>query len=281
MAEGTRFDIKTIGPNPVVRKKLLIATPLKQEPRIFTEYQKCLDNLKPHPDWHYDRFYVINHCDEIIPFIRNASYIKHDFLNEHLGYHAWSSTLVENMALMRNYCLSYARLYNYDAVLLADTDEMLDPYTVLQLIEDDLDIVYVKHFTQDEGDNHTWVNVYTIDNGTYRDMDEMYSIWNNTDHLQEIGGGGGITWISRKVLENKNVNYSPIENLTYGFMSGEDKCFCTRAHAAGFKIYMEPRLNIAHINRPYALEQYLKGESTIDWTKVNLTKNATNGLGFR
>lgn len=281
MADSAEYTLQTVGPNPVVRKKLLIATPLKQDPVIFAEYQKCLDRLKPHPDWHYDRFYIVNNCDEIIPFIRNASYVKYEFRDEKLGYHAWSRDLVHHMAVMRNYCLSYARTYNYDAILLADTDEMLDPYTALQLIEDDLDIVYVKHFTQDEGDNHTWVNVYEINNGTYYDYDTMNAIWQNNDHLQEVGGGGGITWISRKVLENTNVNYSPLDNLTYNYMSGEDKCFCTRAHANGFKIYMEPRLQIYHLNRPFAVQQYLNGKDTIEWDKVTTTKNNTNGLGFR
>ena len=58
--------------------KILITAPLKQEPKIFEEYQKGLDGLIIPAGYEADRFYIVNDCPEVIPHIRNAAYITYD-----------------------------------------------------------------------------------------------------------------------------------------------------------------------------------------------------------
>ena len=48
-------------------KRVLIAAPLRQDPKIFEEYQKGLDALIIPDDVMVDRFFVVNDCDEVIP----------------------------------------------------------------------------------------------------------------------------------------------------------------------------------------------------------------------
>ena len=52
--------------------KVLIAAPLRQDPKIFTEYQKGLDSLIIPDGVEVDRYFVVNDCDEVIPYIRGA-----------------------------------------------------------------------------------------------------------------------------------------------------------------------------------------------------------------
>ena len=54
--------------------KVLIAAPLRQDPKIFVEYQKGLDGLIIPDGVQVDRYFVVNNCDEVIPYIRDAEY---------------------------------------------------------------------------------------------------------------------------------------------------------------------------------------------------------------
>ena len=55
-------------------KKVLIAAPLRQDPKIFREYQKGLDGLILPDGVTADRYFVVNDCEEVIPEIRGAEF---------------------------------------------------------------------------------------------------------------------------------------------------------------------------------------------------------------
>ena len=57
-------------------KKVLIAAPLRQDPKIFEEYQKGLDSLIIPDDVMVDRFFVVNNCVEVLPYIRRADWVE-------------------------------------------------------------------------------------------------------------------------------------------------------------------------------------------------------------
>ena len=50
--------------------KVLITAPLKQDRRIFREFQDALDRLIVPDGVTVDRFFVVNDCEKIIPDIR-------------------------------------------------------------------------------------------------------------------------------------------------------------------------------------------------------------------
>ena len=73
--------------------RILITAPLKQEPKIFEEYQESLDKLIVPEGCTADRFFVVNDCDEIIPHIRRAAYITHntgDTYRKAANAHLWT-----------------------------------------------------------------------------------------------------------------------------------------------------------------------------------------------
>ena len=52
--------------------RVLIAAPLRQDPKVFEEYQKGLDRLIVPDGVEADRFFVVNDCWEVVPHIRDA-----------------------------------------------------------------------------------------------------------------------------------------------------------------------------------------------------------------
>ena len=83
--------------------RVLIAAPLRQEPKIFREYQKGLDSLILPEGVTADRFFVVNDCPEVIPEIRNAEWVEVNSDNVTMYQnHIWDNTLVSNMSVYRN-----------------------------------------------------------------------------------------------------------------------------------------------------------------------------------
>ena len=82
--------------------KVLIAAPLRQDPKIFVEYQKGLDGLIIPDGVKVDRYFVVNDCDEVIPYIRDAEYdVMHSDNTTMYRDHLWTGELVSNMAVYR------------------------------------------------------------------------------------------------------------------------------------------------------------------------------------
>ena len=50
-------------------KKILITAPLRQDIDIFQEYQKGLDALEVPEGYEVSRFFVVNDCREVVPYI--------------------------------------------------------------------------------------------------------------------------------------------------------------------------------------------------------------------
>ena len=124
--------------------KILIAAPLKQEPKIFREYQDALDRLIIPDGVTVDRFFVVNDCDEVIPEIRNAEHIvinTGDKYERITNDHIWTHDNLEKMPLLRNECIRRVRDGGYDYLFSVDTDLVLQPETLETLLDADKDIV--------------------------------------------------------------------------------------------------------------------------------------------
>ena len=57
-------------------QRILICAPLRQDTDIFEEYQKGLDALEIPEGFEVSRFFVVNECDEVIPHIRDAKWVR-------------------------------------------------------------------------------------------------------------------------------------------------------------------------------------------------------------
>ena len=85
--------------------RILLTAPLRQEPKVFEEYQWSLDRLIIPDGVTVDRFFVVNDCPEVIPHIRNAAYITHDTQDAYRKTettHLWTNGNLNKMSDLRN-----------------------------------------------------------------------------------------------------------------------------------------------------------------------------------
>ena len=227
--------------------KVLIAAPLRQDPRIFREYQNGLDHLIIPDGVQVDRYFVVNDCPEVVPEIRNAEY---DVVNNEnvMVYqnHLWTGELVSAMSVYRNMTIRKALEGGYDYLLSVDTDLVLEEHTLQQLLEDDKDCVAGLFWT------NGWTNAWMYDQVSVNNLPE----WQKPG-LYRVGGTGALFLIKRKVLE-AGVDYTPIPNLRKAVF-GEDRHFCIRAVCNGFEIWADNRCQPVHLYRNKQYDDYIGG----------------------
>ena len=229
-------------------KRVLIAAPLRQEPKIFEEYQKGLDALIIPDGVRADRYFVVNDCDEVIPYIRGAEY---DVVNNNaMVYqnHLWTGELVGNMAVYRNMTIRRTLEGGYDYLLSVDTDLVLEEHTLAQLIADDKDCVAGMFWT------NGWSNCWMYDQVSENNLPE----W-KVPGLYPVGGTGALFLIKRKVME-AGVDYTPIPNLRKAVF-GEDRHFCIRAVCHGFELWADNRCQPVHLYRNKQYDDYMGGRA--------------------
>lgn len=227
--------------------RVLIAAPLKQEPKIFREYQDALDRLIIPNGVTIDRFFVVNDCDEVIPEIRNAEYIvinTGDRYDKAVNDHIWTSDNLEKMPRLRNACIQRVRDGGYDYLFSVDTDIVLQPETLEVLLDADKDIVSEIFWT------NGWCNAWMCDQAS-----GMLTEW-ATPGLYQCGMTGACTLIKADVFQ-AGVNYSPIPNIVKALW-GEDRFFCIRAACHGFEMWVDSRFPAEHLFTEQHYQNYLR-----------------------
>lgn len=227
--------------------KVLIAAPLRQDPRIFREYQKGLDSLIIPDGVKADRFFVVNDCPEVIPEIRGADWeeINSDNVTMYQN-HLWTGELVSNMSVYRNRTIRYALEGGYDYLLSVDTDLVLEPHTLQVLMDARKDIVAGLFWT------NGWSNAWMYDQAQGYDPE-----WEKPG-LYRIGMSGALILISRKVLE-AGVDYTPIPVIRKALF-GEDRHFCIRAVCAGFEIWGDSHCLPVHLYKEPDYRNWMAGK---------------------
>ena len=228
-------------------RKVLIAAPLRQDPKIFREYQKGLDSLIIPDDVEVDRFFVVNDCPEVIPEILDADWVEMNSENVTMYHdHLWTGDLVNAMSVYRNMTIRYALEGGYDYLLSVDTDLVLEPHTLQVLLEADKDCVAGLFWT------NGWSNAWMYDQASVNDKPEWHE-----PGLYPVGGTGALFLIKRKVLE-AGVDYTPIPNLRQAVF-GEDRHFCIRAVCNGFELWVDTHCQPVHLYDEGLYQQYMAG----------------------
>lgn len=226
--------------------RVLIAAPLKQEVRIFREYQKSLDSLIIPGDVTVDRFFVVNDCPEIISEIR-GDYIVIDTGDRYdkvANDHIWTGDNLSKMPVLRNATIRRAVDGGYDYWFSVDTDLVLQPQTLTTLLEADKDIVSEIFWT------NGWCNAWLYDQSA-----GMLPEW-KTPGLYQVGMTGACTLVKRRVFE-AGVDYSRIPCIQKALW-GEDRHFCVRAACHGFEMWVDTHCPATHLYTGRDLEEYLR-----------------------
>ena len=229
-------------------KKVLIAAPLRQDPKIFREYQKGLDGLIIQDGVSADRYFVVNDCDEVVPEIRNADFdVVHSENVTMYHNHMWTGDLVNAMSVYRNMTIQKALGGGYDYLLSVDTDLVLEPHTLQVLLDADKDCVAGLFWT------NGWSNAWMYDQVSENNRPE----WKKPG-LYPVGGTGALFLIKRKVMA-AGVDYTPIPNLRK-VIFGEDRHFCIRAACHGFEIWADSHCQPVHLYTEDHYKRYMAGD---------------------
>ena len=229
-------------------KKILITAPLRQDVKIFLEYQKGLDALEVPDGFSVSRFFVVNDCEEVIPYIHDAEYVTVNTGDEYRktgDNHEWTLELMAKMSDLRNRTITEALTGGYDYWFSVDTDLVLDPWTLYRLIEADRDIVSEIFWTQH------WCNAWEHDQ--YSPPREEW----RKPGLYKVGMTGACTLVKRRVFE-AGVDYTQIQNI-WKALRGEDRHFCVRAACAGFEMWVDTHCPATHLYTRAEYERFKAG----------------------
>ena len=234
-------------------KRILITAPLRQDTDIFRAYQDGLDRLEIPEGYEARRFFVVNDCREVIPFIRDADYTVADTgeTYEKTGNdHLWTLDLMMKMSDLRNRTITEMLLGGYDYWLSIDTDIIPDPRTLRYLIEADRDIVSEIFWTQAPNGKY-WCNAWMADQSA-----GMREEW-KTPGLYKVGMTGALTLVKREVFL-AGVDYTPIPNIRTA-LKGEDRHFCVRAACAGFEMWIDTHYPVKHLYTRQVYDEVKEG----------------------
>ena len=234
-------------------KKILITAPLRQDVDVFEAYQEGLDRLEVPKGYEVHRFFVVNDCREVIPFIRNADFIETEtgeaYEKTH-NDHIWTPDLMEKMSGLRNRTITEMLTGGFDYWMSIDTDIVVDPKTLRILLEADKDIVSEIFWTQAPNGKY-WCNAWMHDQAQ-----GMREEWKKPG-LYRVGMTGALTLVKRGVFE-AGVDYTPVPNIVNA-LRGEDRHFCVRAACAGFEMWVDTHCPATHLYTRRLYEEYMAG----------------------
>ena len=247
--------------------KILIGSPIRQEPEILKEFLSSLSALDT-SGLSCDYLFIDNNENKLSKnLLRDfakqhptliweqpplGNYTKHDF-------HEWDNLVIQRVAEFKNKIINYAIKEKYDFLFLTDSDLILHPFTLKHLLSKKKDIISTIFWTKWEKQicplPQVWFSgqydIFKKIKGEKIDRNSKIARTNygltvlTTPGTYEVGGLGACTLISRQALK-KGINFEEIYNLPY---IGEDRHFCIRAVAMGFQLFVDTSYPAFHIYR--------------------------------
>lgn len=268
-------------------KKILIGSPVNQKKEILSEFLQSIQELETN-SLHVDYMFIDNNEDP------DSSKILVDFKDKQHDHcillksynidqyvcdnqtHYWKERIIWKVAGMKDLIIEYAKVKEYDYIFLIDSDIVLHPETLTQLISAKKEIITNIFWTKWQPDTIEMPQVWISDEySLYKkrtleqqsDEDVARQVYKFLAMLRqpgvyEVGGLGACTLISRKALLG-GVSFKEINNLSFW---GEDRHFCIRAVALGYSLFVDTRQPAYHIYREEDLagvEEYKKTSKTL------------------
>ena len=250
--------------------KVLVGSPIRQKPEILTQFLISLRELSSNPSICIDYFFIDDNrqaesSEMLDRFAQNHTNTILRKINDDTPYicredtHIWEENLIWKVAGFKNSMLEHALRNDYNYLFLVDSDLVLHPKTLEHLISLRKDIVAEIFWTKWEPAfpelPQVWVsdqyNLFESSRGENLTEVEMLqrvqSFLNQlkTPGIYLVGGLGACTLISKKAMQ-LGVNFDEIYNVS---LIGEDRHFCIRAAALGFKLYVDTNYPAFHIYR--------------------------------
>lgn len=260
-----------------VSPMVLIGSSIKQKPKILKEFLASLSELDL-TDIAVDFLFVDDNDDESSKVLRSFSLpgskitvagadsiLGFSMFPEAYSHHKWNPRLLERVARLKNHIIEEARAGGYTHLFFIDSDLVLHPQTLKQLLSDNKDVVANIFWTRWEKTEEFLPQVWHMDtysfwndpsdpkleSSVYRIVKKAESVTTLKEKgVYRVGGLGACTLISRAVIE-AGVNFNRIYNVSFW---GEDRAFCIRAAVAGFELFVDTYYPAYHIYRDELLD---------------------------
>ena len=259
-----------------VKHRVLLGSPVRQQPEILNQFLLSLDEFTLNPTLHLDFFFVDDNTleESSAMLVRFGAEHPHTVLhrfNNSTSYicsedtHVWKEELIWKVAGFKNLMIEHAVKHDYDYLFLVDSDLVLHPETLRHLVSLEKDIVAEVFWTRWEPSfpelPQVWIsdqyNLFESTRGESITQEEILQrVQSFLNKLRApgvylVGGLGACTLISRKAL-NSGLSFNEIYNVS---LIGEDRHFCIRAAALGFQLFADTHFPAFHIYRASDLDR--------------------------
>jgi glycosyltransferase involved in cell wall biosynthesis len=251
-------------------KRILIGSPVHQKPDILREFLTSLLELEQENLIVEYQFIDDNESEESSKLLADfANNVKTTVIDTYSGekeaYHCdeythhWKETQIWKVAQMKDQIITYAKENDFDYLLLIDSDLILHPYTLKQLIKAKKEIISNIFWTKWQPDAAELPQVWLQDkytlyhkqrNETLTDEEIEHRTQTFLEQLRQpgvykVGGLGACTLITKHALA-RGVKFAEIPNISYW---GEDRHFSIRATALGLSLYVDTHYPAYHLYR--------------------------------
>ncbi len=223
--------------------KVMIGCPVRNRAWILPEYLQCLEGIN-YPRDRMQYCFIINDCmDETEAILENFAQshpeaVRLVIQNSYQQGYRRGEYSFRRLAQLRNLLLDEFLHSDCDYLFSVDSDVLVSPHILTDLINDNCDIVSCLVCNGHEvGD----VSLYNV---LYRNQQGHYLHMKNIPRtgIFRVDCTGAAYLIKRKVISQHGIKYSDI----YG---AEDIGFCEHASRKGLEIYCDGRMECSHIMR--------------------------------
>lgn len=275
-----------------MKKRVLIASPVRQKEVILAEFLESLERLES-TNLVLDFAFIDDNNDHdlltnfsrgkenvhIFPTKSEDCYICDE------STHYWREDLIWKVAEFKNSFITLALEEGYDYLFLVDSDLYLHPKTITHLVSLGKDIVSEVYWTRwipgmlplpqvwisDDYKLYHAKRGETLNQEEQRKRADKFLEMLSKPGTYKVGGLGACTLISRKAL-SMGVSFSEIYNLS---LAGEDRHFCVRAAALGLELFADTHYPPFHIYRESELPE-LKAYKEKIFSVETANKNSRN-----
>ena len=152
-------------------------------------------------------------------------------------------------ARARNKIANKAIKYNYDYVLMVDSDVVLPSHTLIKML-DDPKFICLGCYPRKNTKNGTF-EIFKLNQKNYIDTFNYNEITSMTGKVEIKGGGFGCALINTDIFKNLTYPYFKYIQYNDGACLSEDNYFCSNARKAGYKIYAETDVLCGHSIRGF------------------------------
>lgn len=256
--------------------KVLIGSPVRQEPEILREFLESIRNL-----WMEDLAADVLFIDDndifesqallkrfsfpwgqvsVVPGRAICPETEADLYTCDERTHHWTEKLIRKVARYKDTILSAALEGEYDFAFLVDSDLVLHPATLSHLASTGKEVISEVYWTKWQPEQETelpqvWLmdeyDMYMKKPGEKLHPEEIvrrtaeFVAQLRQPGIYPVGGLGGCTLIARNALL-KGVSFREIPNLSF---CGEDRHFCVRAAALGIELWVDTHFPCYHLYR--------------------------------